>query len=107
MDNAVAHRNKIIKNYINEIGNKLHYSIPYKPKTNVIETWFSQFKHYLIQKQRKGVMFRHLKTIIKAVIVSIDAKSYTNIMEYAYKNKENRKTLYKVSTRRQKNQKFI
>ena len=48
MDNAGAHRNKIIKNYINDIGNQLHYSIPYKFKINAIETWFSQFKHYLI-----------------------------------------------------------
>ena len=32
-----------------------YYSIPYKLKTNAIETRFSQFKHQLIQKQGKGV----------------------------------------------------
>ena len=58
MDNAGAHRNKIIKNYINEIGNQLHYSIPYKPKTNAIETWFSQFKHHFNSKTRKRCNFQ-------------------------------------------------
>jgi len=107
MDNAGAHRNKIIKKNINDNGNQLHYSIPYKPKTNAIETWFSQFKHHLIQKQGKGVTFRHLKNTIKTVIASIDSKSYTNIMKYAYKNKDNRKTIRKVSTRRRKSKQYI
>jgi transposase len=107
MDNAGAHRNKIIKKYINNSGNQLQYSIPYKPKTNAIETWFSQFKHQLIQKQGKGVTFRHLKNIIKNVIISIDSQSYTNIMKYAYKNKDNRKTMTKMSTRRRKPKDYI
>ena len=107
MDNAGAHRNKIIKKNVNDNGNQLHYSIPYKPKTNAIETWFSQFKHHLIQKQGKGVTFRHLKNTIKTVIASIDSKSYTNIMKYAYKNKDNRKTIRKVSTRRRKSKQYI
>ena len=81
MDNAGAHRNKIIKKYINDIGNKLHYSIPYKPKTNAIETLFSQFKHHLIQKQGNGITFRHLKKTIKKVITTIDSKSYRNILK--------------------------
>jgi len=96
MDNAGAHRNKIIKNYINDSGNQLHYSIPYKPKTNAIETLFSQFKHNLIQKQGKGITFSHLKKTIKKVITKIDTKSYTNILKYAYKNKDNRKIIKSV-----------
>jgi hypothetical protein len=107
MDNAGAHRNKIIKNYINGIGNQLHYSIPYKPKTNAIETRFSQFKHYLIQNQGKGITFSHLKKTIKKVITEIDAKNYTNILKYAYKNKDNRKIIKKVSTRRRKPKTYI
>lgn len=82
-----------------------YYSIPYKQ--NAIETLFSQFKHHLIQKQGKGVTFRHLKNTIKTVIASIDSKSYTNIMKYAYKNKDNRKTIRKVSTRRRKSKQYI
>lgn len=58
MDNAYVHRNKIIKNYINDIGNQLHYSISYKPKTNALETWLVN------SKQGKGLTFRHLNNII-------------------------------------------
>ena len=107
MDNAGAHRNKIIKKNINDNGNQLHYSIPYKPKTNAIETWFSQFKHHLIQKQGNGITFIHLKKTIKKVISIIDSKSYSNIFIYAYKNKENRKLINKVSTRRRKTKNYI
>ena len=81
---------------INNSANQLHYSIPYKPKTNAIETWFSQFKHHLIQNQGKGMAFSHLKKTIKKVITKIDTKSYTNILKYAYKNKDNRKIIKSV-----------
>lgn len=40
-------------------------------------------------------------------MVSIDSKSYTNIMKYAYKNKDNRKIITKVSTRRRKPKTYI
>jgi len=99
--------NKIIKKYINDGGNQLHYSIPYKPKTNAIETWFSQFKHHLIQKQGNGIIYMHLKKTIKKVITIIDSKSYSNILKYAYKNKDNRKIMKKVSTRRRKQKNYI
>ena len=60
----------------------------------------------IIHYQEK-VTFRHLKNTIKTVITSIDSKSYTNIMKYAYKNKDNRKTIRKVSTRRRKSKQYI
>lgn len=53
-----------IKKFINEkYKNVLQYSVPYKPKTNAIESWFSQFKHYFV----------------------LEKQSYTNYMKYAYK----------------------
>ena len=51
MDNAGAHKNKLVKSVITKSKNYLHYSIPYRPKTNAIETWFSQFKHHFINCQ--------------------------------------------------------
>ena len=71
------------------------------------ETWFSQFKHYLIQKQGKGVTFTHLKKTIKKVISIIDTKSYSNILKYAYKNEDNRKIKNKLSTRRRNPKNYI
>ena len=35
------------------------------------------------------------------------AKNYTNILKYAYKNKDNRKIIKKVSTRRRKPKTYI
>jgi transposase len=102
MDNAGAHRNKLIQKSINESGNQLHYSIPYKPKTNAIETWFSQFKHHLIQIQGNGVSYCHLKSTIKKTIKNIKKEHYKNILKYAYQKKDVRKTVLKNSTRRKK-----
>ena len=47
LDNAPAHRKAIVKETIEASGNKLVYSIPYTPRTNAIENYFSQLKHYM------------------------------------------------------------
>ena len=46
MDNGGSHKSKEIRKYIEENGNKLQYSVPYRPKTNDIENYFSQLKYY-------------------------------------------------------------
>lgn len=46
MDNGGSHKNKKIRAKIEEVRNKLQYSVPYRPKTNAIENYFSQLKHY-------------------------------------------------------------
>ena len=48
MDNTGSHRNIIVKEAVSKTNNTLHYSVPYRPKTNALETWCSQFKHYFI-----------------------------------------------------------
>lgn len=58
MDNADSHRNIIVKEAVSNTNNTLHYSLPYRPKTYAIETWFSQFKHYFIHEQRnKNIIY--------------------------------------------------
>ena len=47
MDNAPSHRSRMVKEFLLKKNNTLLYSVPYKPKTNCIENWFNQFKHYL------------------------------------------------------------
>lgn len=47
LDNAGSHRNNYVKNAITESNNNYLFSIPYTPKTNVIEMFFNQIKHYL------------------------------------------------------------
>jgi len=47
MDNAVIHKSKLIRKTIEYDNNYLLYSVPYHPKTNSIEEFFSQLKHYI------------------------------------------------------------
>jgi transposase len=99
MDNGGAHKNECVKQTIKETNNSLLYSVPYRPKTNAIESWFSQFKHYF-KNNETGISFPNLKKSVREAIRKIPAKSYLNYMKYAYKNKDIRKFIEKPSTRR-------
>ena len=85
MDNAGAHRNKMIKATIENSGNQIVYTVPYQPQTNVIENWFSQFKHYM--RTATVRTFDEIAIDAQVVIDNIDAKSYENMFRYAYEKK--------------------
>jgi hypothetical protein len=99
MDNGGSHKNKLIKTKIEETENKLLYSVPYKSKTNTIESWFSQFKHYFVI-DNNSISFQELKHFVKKTIKRIPKKSYLNFFKYAYEQKPHLKPREKVSTRR-------
>ena len=72
------------------------YSVPYKPKINAIESWFSQFKHYFVINI-PSISFQELKKFVKKTIRKTPKTSYFNYMKYAYVEK----TYYKrTSTQR-------
>lgn len=98
MDNAGSHRNIIVKEAVCTSNNILHYSVPYKPKTNAIETWFSQFKHYFIHQQKEKLSYNDLKKVVKKAIKKVKKESYFNIMKYAYGNKKKRNLTGNVSS---------
>jgi transposase len=89
MDNAPAHRSSKIKELLNTKENNLQYSVPYHPKTNAIESWFNQFKHYL--KLSYFVTFKELQLEVKKAIKCIKKGNYQNYFNYAYKSKKIRK----------------
>jgi len=64
MDNGGSNKNKLIKIKIEETGNKLLYSVPYKPKTNAIESWFCQFKHYFVI-DNNSIFFHNLNKFVR------------------------------------------
>ena len=99
MDNGGAHKKEGVKETIQETNNHLLYSVPYRPKTNAIESWFSQFKHYF-KHGKTGISFQELTKAVKKAIQKIQKESYLNYMKYAYKEKEVRKFIEKTSTRR-------
>lgn len=101
MDNGGAHKNIKVKNKIIESKNKLLFSVPYRPKTNAIESWFSQFKYYF-QLPNSAITYNQLKHHVSKSIRLIPRSSYVNYMRYAYKDKSIRKYTEKKSTRRKK-----
>ena len=60
-------------------GNELLYAIPYTPKTNAIENWFSQLKHYL---KKDGVLnYRDLQRSVRSAIRRIRPEHYLNYIK--------------------------
>jgi hypothetical protein len=107
MDNAGSHRNIIVKKAVSTTNNTLHYSVPYRPKTNAIETWFSQFKHHFIHQRKDKLSYNDLKKVVKKAITKVKKDSYFNIIKYAYGNKESRITTHSISSRRRPDKKYI
>ena len=77
MDNGGAHKSNLIKNAISSRQNTLLYSVPYRPKTNAIESWFNQFKHYF-KYSSNAYTYTDLKKNVKKAIKKISKKSYLN-----------------------------
>jgi transposase len=101
MDNGGAHKSKMIKEAIDNTNNKLLYSVPYRPKTNAIESWFNQFKYHF-RFISNTYTFSELKNSVGKSIRQIPKKSYNNYLKYAYNDKETRKFEEKTSNRRLK-----
>ena len=85
LDNGQIHKKEETKNIIKKIKNNLLYTIPYHPRLNCIEQWFSQVKHYM--KLDKPTTFEQLKESLKKSIKKIKKEHYKNYFTYAY-NKE-------------------
>ena len=89
LDNAGSHNNEYVKQAILNSGNKYLFSLPYTPKTNAIEQYFNQIKHYL-KLNKKVLKFDELVEEVKYAIKQVKKENYKNYFENAYK-----KDLYK------------
>ena len=101
MDNGGAHKSNLVKEAIKDTKNRLLYSVPYRPKTNSIESWFNQFKHYF-QLQEGGITYKELIKKVRKAIKKIPKTSYLNYMKYAYINNETRQFIPKKSNKQKK-----
>ena len=97
LDNAGSHRNNYVKDAITESENNYLFSVPYTPKTNVVEMFFNQIKHYL-KLNKKVLRFDELKKEVKKAIKKVKRENYKNYFLYAYKKNELRKAKRGVST---------
>ena len=99
LDNAGSHKNEYVKDAISNSGNKYLFSVPYTPKTNSIEMFFNQIKHYL-KLNKKVLKFNELKEEVKNAISKVKKENYKNYFNYAYKKDELRKYKRRISTLR-------
>ena len=97
LDNAGSHRNNYVKDAITESENNYLFSVPYTPKTNVVEMFFNQIKYYL-KLNKKVLKFDDLKKEVKKAIKKVKRENYKNYFLYAYKKNELRKVKRGVST---------
>jgi len=107
MDNSGAHKSKNIKECVSESNNTLLYCVPYRLKTNAINSWFNQFKHYFKLLNNGAIKYNELKDKVKISIGKIPKKSYSNYIVYSYKTKEIITYEPKKSTRRRKLKEYI
>jgi len=96
LDNAPAHRSGTIKTTIENTGNKLVYCVPYTPRTNPIENWFSQLKHYM--KRDRTLTIPEVRESIRNAIGKIKPEHYLHYFQYAYRKAELRTVVKKPST---------
>ena len=98
MDNAKAHKTDDVKKEAEKHENKLLFSIPYQPKTNAIETWFSQLKQLL--KLDRSIEFYAIKQSIRRSIeqMSKQPQKYMRHFQYAYRKQELRVSTKEKST---------
>lgn len=99
MDNGGCHKSQIVRDIVAKSGNQLQYTVPYKPKTNAVESWFSQFKHYY-KHDDISITFDQVRKNVKKSIRKINKVNYRNYMKYAYRNYEQRIFTKRISTKR-------
>lgn len=101
MDNAMFHKSPEIKKVVaNSKKNTIQYTVPYYPKSNPIEQYFSQMKHYL--KKELPVSFTNIKNVIENSTSKVNEQNYNNYFLYAFrsetllKTRKTRKRMHKV-----------
>jgi transposase len=96
LDNAPAHRSYLVRNTIENSGNELVYCVPYTPRTNPIENWFSQLKHYM--KKDKTLTIPEVRGSIATAIAKVKPEHYLHYFQYAYRRNDLRTAAKKPST---------
>jgi len=82
MDNAMFHKTNDVKDAVKEGNNTLLYTVAYYPRSNPIEQYFSQLKHYI--KKESPIVFDDIKRVIQSSIQKIQEKNYKNYFLHAF-----------------------
>ena len=90
MDNAMFHKSPEVKKAIADSKNTIQYTVPYYPRSNPIEQYFSQMKHYL--KKESPVSFADIKKIVDKSIAKVKEQNYNNYFLHAFRSETLLKT---------------
>ena len=85
MDNAPVHKNKAVRDLINE-NNNLLFSVPYQHYTNAIEGYFNVLKSRLNKKN--GITYDDLVKNVKSIIKDIPKQTYYKLFIGSYQRSE-------------------
>jgi len=105
LDNAGSHNNEYVKHAIINSGNKYLFTIPYTPKTNSIEEYFNQIKHYL-KLNKKVLKYDELVIEIKNAIKQVKKENYKNYFDNAYNKDVYKNYTKKDSTLKRKSKNY-
>ena len=82
MDNAMFHKSPEVKKAVEESGNKILYSVAYYPRSNPIEQYFNQVKHYI--KKESPISFEDIEKTLAHSIKQVKEKHYQNYFIHAF-----------------------
>lgn len=82
MDNAGFHKTTEVKDAVNEGKNKIQNTVPYYPRSNPIEQFFSQLKHYI--KKDSPISYEDIKTSIGKAMTKVKEKQLNNYFLHAF-----------------------
>lgn len=90
------HKSPEVKKAVEESGNKILYSVAYYPRSNPIEQYFNQVKHYI--KKESPISFEDIKKTLSHSIKQVKEKNYIHSFnaEWLKKNRKTRKRSSKL-----------
>lgn len=83
MDNAVFHKSKSVIDNITKSGNKIIFSLPYSPKLNPIENFFSQLKNH-VRNESPNNFYLLQETIDDVINNKIKKEHIKNYFKYLF-----------------------
>jgi len=95
MDNAGFHKTQGVRQEIQK-RNEYIYSIPYYPRSNPIENFFSKLKYYI--KKESPLTYNEIRKTIEEAISKMKEQDFKNYFAYAFDKKSVMKKYLKDST---------
>jgi transposase len=97
-------RQKEVKEEINK-KNGFLYSIPYYPRSNPIENFFSKLKYYI--KKKSPITHEQISKVIESAIGDMKQKDFKNYFSYAFDKEAVKKLYVRNSTLKRKSKEYL